>query len=473
MVTRGPASDRNLPVKTGAANLSLREIVFTLFRRKWIILVIALPIILLGGLSLFRQTGAYTATAKVVVELIKVDLPQWNTSGRNVDYDRELSTLFNIAMSVPVGEQAALTLADSIPVLKDLDPNLVEMTSEDDLRGFLLEGLSVSVVGESSILEFQFTSVHPRISLMAVGALRNAFMEYQVHGRKNVNAIVYYDEQINTVRSEIDSLLVVRTGIMEASGYSSLKDELRNEVGQFADVENKLMTTITNRRTLEVQYSTLSEYLDRDPREFPGGVDESRSHTLVYWRNMVGKHEDQLNSILSIHTEDSIPVRRQRMLLEGSLARLKQEEISYVASIRVALETTRGKENSLRQQAAELKKRNSRAPLIYQKISLLDVEINSLNDLLRDLQGKRGEVRLSQLADERVSSVVALTEPEMTMILSGGKTIVYFFMIVFFGLALGVVAALIMESMDHRVYVPKDVEDHLQLPVFASVSRKD
>jgi capsular polysaccharide biosynthesis protein len=101
------------------------------------------------------------------------------------------------------------------------------------------------------------------------------------------------------------------------------------------------------------------------------------------------------------------------------------------------------------------------------------VEINSLNDLLRDLQGKRGEVRLSQLADERVSSVVALTEPEMTMILSGGKTIVYFFMIVFFGLALGVVAALIMESMDHRVYVPKDVEDHLQLPVFASVSRKD
>jgi len=42
-----------------------------------------------------------------------------------------------------------------------------------------------------------------------------------------------------------------------------------------------------------------------------------------------------------------------------------------------------------------------------------------------------------------------------------------------FGLALGIVAALIMESMDHRVYAPKDVEEKLNLPVFASVTRED
>jgi len=473
MVTLGIGPDPHLPDKTLGASISLRDIVYTLFRRKWIIVVIALPIILLGGLNLFSQTGAFTASARVVVELVSVDLPRWNTTGRNLDYDRELSTMVNMAMSLPVAEMAAETLADSIPVIMKLDPRLVDLNDPGNFKNFLLEGMDVSVVGESTILEFQFTSVDPQISLMAVGALRDAFIHYQVHGRKNVNAVVYYDEQIKTVRGEIDSLMAIRTKVLEESGYSSVKDELRNEVGQMADVENKLYETIANRRTLQVQYELLTQFLDRDPREFPGGVDESRSHTLVYWKNMVSKHEDELNSILSVHTEDSIPARRQRLLLESALDRLHQEEVSYVESLRVALETTKGMEAALRDQTEELRERNGRAPQVTQKISMLDVEINSMNDLLEAVQGKRGEVRLSELADERVSSVAALTDPQMSMILSSGKTIVYFALIVLFSLALGIVAALVMDSMDHRVYAPRDVEDNLRLPVFASVTRKD
>ena len=160
MVTRGNLPETNYPVKVGPSGISLRDITFTLFRRKWIILVIALPIMILGGMSLFQQTGAYTAVSKVVVELVKVDLPQWNTSGRNVDYDRELSTLFNIAMSVPVGEMAAKALEDSIPLIMELDPRLNTLGSKGALKRFLLQGLNVSVIGESSILEFQYTSGH-------------------------------------------------------------------------------------------------------------------------------------------------------------------------------------------------------------------------------------------------------------------------------------------------------------------------
>lgn len=466
-------SESRVPARTGDTQLSLRDIVYTLFRRKWIILVIALPIIAIGGFSLFSQTGAFTASAKVVVELMKVDLPRWNTSGRNLDYDRELSTLFNIAMSVPVGDMAAMSLEDSIPVIKELDPRLVEMEGVQDLRGYLLEGLSVSVIGESAILEFQFTSGDPRISLMAVGALRDAFIDYQVHGRKNTNAVGYYDEQIQTVRTNIDSLLAIRSQVHKESGYSSLKDELRNEVGQLADIEGQLFETITARRTLQVQYDTLKKFLDGDPRDFPVGIDESKSHTLVYWRNMVSRHEDNYYDILSVHTEDSIPAKRHRLLLTGALERLKQEENAYVESVWVAMVTLEGKEVALKEQAAELRERNSRGPAVEQQVSILDVEINSMSGLLKDLQTKRGEVRLSQLADERVSSVVALTDPEMSVILSGGKTMVYFLMIVIFGLALGIVAALVMEAMDHRVYTPRDVEEHLELPVFASVTRKD
>lgn len=453
--------------------LTFRDGVFILFRRKWVILAVALPMILIGGVSLFRQTSTYTASSRVLVELAKVDLPVWNTSGRNIDFDRELSTLFNIAMSIPVGDLAAVSLADSVPVIHRLNPKLVGLEDPGALRDWLLGGLDVSVVGESTILEFRSTTVHPRLSLMAVGALKDAFVNYQVHGRKDRAAVAYYDEQIDTVRGEIDSLLVVRGEVMNASGYTSLDMDMRYDSGQLADTEGKLREAVENRVAVEQDYNSLKRALAGPPLDFPAGLDESKSYTLVYWRDVVSKHQDEMNGILALHTDDSIPARRQQDLLDRSLERLRQEEQAYVESMRLQLMNLRNREQTLREQVEQLRERTTRAPEAYRQVSLIDVEIESLRGLLKDLQGKRGEVRLSELADERVSSVVPLTEPELAMIISGGKTIVYFVIIVVFAIALGLVAAMIVENMDHRVYGPLDVEEHLELPVFASVTKAD
>jgi len=473
MVTRGNTPISNLPVQTGASTISLRDIVFMLFRRRWIVLAVSVPIILIGGMSLFRQTGSYTAACRVLVELTRADLPRWNTNNRPVDYDRELSTMFNIAMSIPVADMAAIALQDSIPIIKEQLPKLVGLDRPGVMRDFLLEKFDVSAVGESNILEFRFSSSKPRVSLMTVGAMRDAFVEYQVHGRKNFKAIAFYNEQVQAVQSQIDSLLTIRSGILAETGYSKINDQMRNEVGQLADIKGKLLEATTARRTLELEYELLKTHLEGDPLAFPIGLDQSRSPTLVYWRNMVSKHQDKLNSILAVHTEDSVPARRQVSIVEKALDRLRLEELAYVGSVKLQLQSAKGREQTLREQVQTLKIENAKGPLAASRVSLVDVEIESLRTLLRDVQGKLGEVRLAQMADERVSSVTPLTDPEMVMALSGGKTMVYFIIIAFFAIALGIVVALILESMDHRVYHPKDVEENLQLPVFASVTRTD
>jgi uncharacterized protein involved in exopolysaccharide biosynthesis len=469
----GIAPDSNVPIKVGTSAISLRDIVFMLFRRRWIVLAVSVPIIVVGGMSLFQQTGSYTAACRVLVELSKVDLPRWNTAGRNIDYDRELSTMFNIAMSIPVADMAATTLRDSIPVLRELMPQRTDLDKIAVLREFLLERLDVSAVGESNILEFRFSSAKPRISLMAVGAMRDAFVNYQVHSRKNLKAIAYYNEQLQAVQGQVDSLLIARSRILTETGYFSIIDQMRNEIGQMAEIQSKLLETTANRRTLEMEFKTLKSLLNGDPLAFPIGMDESRSSTLVYWRNQVSKHQDTLNSILSIHTDDSIPARRQRSIVERALERLHLEEVAYVESVGLQLRSALGREQTLRDQVETLRLANARGPEAESRISRVDVEMESLRSLLRDIQGKLGEVRLNQMADERVSSVTSLTDPEMVLSLSGGKTMVYFSMIAFFAIALGIVVALILESMDHRIYHPKDIEENLKLPVFASVTRTD
>ncbi len=470
----GIVPDSNAPARVEAKGLTARDIVFMLFRRRWVVLAVCLPIILVGGLSLFRQTGSYTAACRVLVELAKVDLPRWNTSGRNIDYDRELSTMFNIAMSVPVAEKAALTLADSLPVIRERLPRQLMLDEPDGLRDFLLEKLDVSAVGEANMLEFRFSSADPRVSIMAVGAVRDAFVEYQVNGRRNLKAVAFYEEQRRGVQAQIDSLLNIRSAIHAETGYSSIVDQMRNEVGLLADMEAKLLEATSNRQTLELQHQTLAGYLDQpDPLVFPIGLEESKSYTLVYWRNLVSKHQDALNSILAVHTEDSTPARRQQSVVDKALIRLKQEEAAYVESVRLELVSARAREDLLGEQLEALRDRNSRGPEAESRISMVDVEVESLRALLREIQGKVGEVRLSQLADERVSSVTALTAPELIVSLSGGKTMVYFILVAVFALALGIAVALILENLDHRVYSPSDIESNLQLPVFASITRTD
>lgn len=469
----GINQESSLTVTKSSSSLSPREIVFTLFRRRWVILAISLPIILVGGSSLFRQTGSYMASAKVVVELTKVDLPQWNVNARNIDFDRELSTLFTIAMSIPVAENAAASLRDSLPIIRKLAPNLVDIEEENNFADFLQGGLDVSVIGESNVLEFRFTSVDPRISLMAVGALQNAFLQFQIHGRKNRKAVEFYQEQRNSVRSQIDSLLASRGRILTDNDYISLVDDLKYESGLLAELRGNLEKARVDRATLEAQYDQLAPYLEGDPREFPMGPDESRIHSLIYWRNLVSKHDDEMSSILTVYNWESDVAQRQRELIQDTLDKLVSEERSYVRSIKVAADAIRGKEAALKSQIEQLLEKSRTAPDVYQKVTLIDAEITSLRTLFDDIQGKLGEVRLNEFADERVSNVQRLTAPELSSAFSGGKTVVYFAMIVVFAIALGIVVAFLLDSMDHRIYDPRDVEDNLKLPVFASVTKGD
>lgn len=453
--------------------LGPREIVFILFRRRWIILAVSLPIIVAVGGNLLSRTRTFTAASRVLVELMNVDQPRWNITGRNVDYDREMSTFLNIAMSISVAERAALALADSLPIVRQMDPKLAMLEEGAGFKDFLLGGLDVNVVGESNILEFRHTAENPRIALMAVGALRDAFINYENFSRRNRGAVEYYAEQVAALRSQIDSLLSVRGEILGRTGYTSLEDEMRYSTGAVAEAENLLRKAQVDRQQLEAEYSILVSYLDKDPREFPAGQDESRASTLVGFRDLVGKLENELNSILSVHTEESIPARQQREILNTALKRLHDEQVAYTQSMHLSLMSARQREGTLRAQVEALRAGNRNLPDTYHRVSLLDTDIKSLRDLLDDMQGKWGEVRMSEMADGRVSKVVVLTEPELVTVLAGGKTMVYLVMVIIVALALGIVGAFVQESLDHRIYAPHDVEENLKLPVFASVTRTD
>jgi len=460
-------------VRPEGGSFSLRSIVTVLFRRRLVILAIALPLIAIGGINLFGQAGSFTASAQVVVDLARVDLPKWNVNGRNVDYNRDLNTLVNSAMTMTVAQAAAFALQDSIPIMKGQDKNLYLLDEPNALAEFLLEGFDVSVLGESAILDFRFTSSSARISLMAVEAMRSAFLNFQVDVQKNDRAVEYYSEQRASVRADMDSLLAERGAVMVEAGFSSMIDEMRYRGGLLANTQTELLKAEVGRRALESEHKKLMSYLDGDPRDFPMGMDENRSSTLVYWMNTLAGHDDELNRILSLYTVDSAVATRQKNLIDESVKNLAAEERKYVRSLELSLISAKERESTLRRQVVTVQEKNSEANEVYRKVSLLDSELKALKKLLESLQAKIGEVSLAQFADDRVSSTSVLSNPSIISVLTGGTTIIYFVALIFIALALGVICGFVIENLDHRLYSPVDVEENLKLPVFASVSRVD
>ena len=465
------SNDSQSTAREGNPNFSLRNIVTILYRRRVAVLAIALPLIIIGGINLFSETGSYTASARAVVDLGRVDLPKWRTGLQGVDYNRDLNTLVNSAMTMPVAQRAAEVLRDSIPVMIELDEGLAFLTEKGALQDYLLENLDVSVMGESAVMNFQFTSSRPRISLMAVGALRQAFLDFKVYGQKNEQAVEYYQEQANRLRAKMDSLLVLRSAILTEAGYTNLDDDLKYDSGALAQARTELSEIEVDRRALERQVNQLRAYLGGDPRDFPMGPDENRSNILVYWMRLIAQHDDELNTLLTTYTENSPTVKRKQELIAESLKELEEAESKYVKSMELQLSTLLEKETVLKEQLASVEKRNSRAPAVYRQVTLIDSELKSHGSLLVELGGKIGEVSLATNADERISDTSIIDEPTIVAVFSGGTTIVYFLALVILALALGVIVGFVVENLDHRVYSPDDIEENLKLPVFASVSR--
>jgi uncharacterized protein involved in exopolysaccharide biosynthesis len=449
---------------------SLRQVVFVLFRRRWIIMCVSLPIMLVGVLGLLGHTRTFTASCKVLLELQSPDQPRWDTRGSSIDFDRELSTYRHMAMSVPVAQMAADRLADSLNVIVRMDPSFSELRKRDNLVEFLLDHMDVSTIGDSNLLDIQFGSIHPNMALMGARACRDAFMDYAVSAGKRRESVGYYREQIRDVAGEIDSLLAIRSGVLQEAGYSSIQDDFRYEAGQVTELEDDYYKEVTARKTLESKIASLKASLAEDPRFFPMGEREGDTGTLIYLKNIVSKHEDKLNELRALHPEDSVPVQRQREVLERAIENLRAEVEVYIESLEIDLAAARAKEASLLGMIDSFKEVTWKAPAVYQRVTLLDTEINTRRSLLEDLQVKMGEVRLSAQADKRISSMLALTDPELVKVFAGGQPLIYFGLVCFFALSLGIVVGFIAENLDHRIYNRRQAEQYLRLRVFGTVS---
>jgi len=106
-------------------------------------------------------------------------------------------------------------------------------------------------------------------------------------------------------------------------------------------------------------------------------------------------------------------------------------------------------------------------------VESLDLQISTRQDLMETLQIKRGEVRLKAGSDQRISSLLLLNTPTLSMRVGGSKKFLYIGIAIVFAFTLGLIVAIFVDNQDHRIYDSRQAAQVLDVPVLGAVSARD
>jgi uncharacterized protein involved in exopolysaccharide biosynthesis len=442
---------------------SLRDLVYVVFRRRRLIAAIWLPILVAGAMGLFKQTGAYVASSKVLLELQSSQSPTLLLSSRQVDYDLSTSTYSHLAMSVPVAELAAAALSDSLVVLREIDPKYARLAQRDKMLEFILDKLVVSRVAESNLLDIRYTSPYGRVSLMVDRAVRDAFLQYSLNTARDSRALSYYDEQVHEAEAAIDSLLAMREQVSKETGISLLTDD--NGAGLLGELEAAYYGVCADAAHKESTVANLRAAVAENPDFVPTGAQDLQS-----MRIRVENEQETYSKLLAEHPETSQMVQRQVGVLTDLRSQLRESVQEYIRSLELETRALRDKAGVLKQQIGDVNVTVAALPSAYRRITMLDAQVLAKSGFLQAIQIKSGEVRLSQMADERVSRLTRITEPEIDTVILEARKFAFFGALAIFGLALGLLVGVLVDRSDQRIHDVRVLSEAVDVPVLGSIS---
>ncbi len=450
------------PLASRSRNYDFKELLSIIIRRRWIILAITLPIILAALVGTLRTTNSVTASTLVMVEPRQPENP--TLGGVFINDDVVMSTAAQLAMSIPVAQRAAAAVIDSVRSLAESDLALSNLHDESDLMSAMLEGVDCRQRAESNILQITYSHPNARFCLLVVGALTGAFIDYNIERRQNPRAIGYYSDQIRSVQSEVDSLMTIRARVLDSAGISSFTDNPTSSVNQIRFLEQEYFRARSRRIGTEGKLIRLRRLLREDP-DFVPKDDNLRGLKATYEARLA-----RMAELRTRYNEGTPQIQHQQELIDSARRDLDRGRRDHASWLELQLEEARGIENSLRESVERQSDSLEDFPETARVVDSLNLQIKARQDLLESLQFKRGEVRLKSDSDMRISNIVPINEPSIESVVAGSKKFLYMGLAVFFGLALGLICALLIDSQDHRIYGPRQVEQNLDVPVLGAVS---
>jgi uncharacterized protein involved in exopolysaccharide biosynthesis len=423
--------------------------------------------ILVAAFVTLRATETTTAAARVMLIGKQPETPVF--SQYITEWDLELSSAAQVVMSLPVARMATESLWDTLSASQDLSPGIPAFASADDVLESLVNQVSCSQVGESNILSITYSHMSAEYALLVVKHIMNAYMSFNIQSRQNLPAVEYYSEQIDNLHVEIDDLFQRRADIVNQEGVKALVGNSAIAVGQIQQLETNMFNVRSERKALEARLRSIEAAIANDPSFIPSSVpgEGTISETLKERLDILSA---ELADMRSQFREGTGRLEFKERQLAEIWKELDNERMNLLQALRVSINELAQREHSLMESILQQESRLADYPDIQRRIDAVDVQISSQLELLRNLETKRGEVKLKAGSDMRISNILPLDDPYIKISLVGGKKNIYLAMAIILSLMLGLIAGWFVDSQDHRIYDRSQAMKSLRVPVLGAIS---
>jgi uncharacterized protein involved in exopolysaccharide biosynthesis len=501
--------------------LSLRDLYFTIFRHQRLILTVAAGIAVIAAIiALFFIKPAYESSANLLVRTGRESMAVDPTAGAGEQFSmrtrsEEMNTEMELIKSREVVDAVVTSLGtdffrkqslaekDMLPkrALKKfkeriwrvvtgvvLSPEREKQKLRDGLLDYLLDRIDVAPLRGSSIFRVSFQGSTPEFAQEFLQRLIAVYLDKHSSMYFTDSSYMFINEKTDKFRSELEQ---VENDIKDFKNKaSSALIQEQRFLDQFATLQQEVRETESSLASSQAK----AKLLDTKVGELPHA--KGAETGSVYSRIAVDDMTRRLSALrlkeqelLSTYTETSIPVQEVRrqireiqgMLplsvqragsgLDGSMSQQSREglqleqiaEEGAVLSLQARLDVQRENLSQLKEQFKDVNENNLHLVKMERKRAALEESYRKFSENLQ-------QARIDQsLKLEKISNITIAQQPIYSLQPLKTKKIAVLFLGLFGGILAALVLAFFLESFDHSIKKPDDVQALLKLKFLAAL----
>jgi uncharacterized protein involved in exopolysaccharide biosynthesis len=446
--------------------ISAREILMVIFRRKVPILIVALIVTAIALTAASRTSSVYEGTAKVLVRRMGAT-PLVTTWTPFFGLEEEMNTEVEIITSTAVMESAVEILKDrGVYVKYEVGDSilLAEPTIAD-----VAAGISATPVEMSNVILVRYTGSDPEFVTATANAAAEAYIEHRVPVRSSSGIQEYFDEQLAIVEARLLDLISTELALRKEGGVYDLEWQYHTTITRQSELELQLAEVRSRRMAEEEKLRLVKERIALDPELLVPFSEFSRDRLggqmmSEYWN--LRKERDEKAALLT----DANP--RVKMLDERIAKmedRFREEIDRRIVDREFLVEDLKAEEAGFETSIGRINQELRNTPEVVAQINHLQQEIRYTYAHYEKLLDKMLDSMASEADDIRLSNAKIISMASAHLSTAGQMQTVYVFFSILLGISLGIGFGFLLENMDHSVRSVSDIEDTLGIPLLGSV----
>lgn len=304
------------------------------WRFRWLALLAAWVICIVGWVGVFSLQDAYEARSKFYVEtLSRLDRVMDGVRVRD-DTERQVNLVRQVMLGRPMLEQVAKST--------ELDLRANSIVGKQGIVNGLQN--KISLIGNNDprnpsrgIYTIAYADVDREMAISVVDTLLNLFMEDVIRGKQTgseetiefLNSeIQKYETQLRAREQALADFKRQNVGLLPGDATGGYFDRLQREMDVFQDLQSQLRTAVSRRTALERALQGESPELDPGASGNGPAINEPRTDV----ERRIVDLESQLDNLLLRFTDKHPDVVSIREQLEQLYARRKSEIASLNAN---------------------------------------------------------------------------------------------------------------------------------------------